>query len=253
MNTPFVHKDSIVRKIWGNADTVLLVFAGSAAEFALNKAVDWLYFTGRLPADPLGRLFSTVHYAQQIVFADTDNALAAIDRITAIHKNVEAGRNSRIPDSAYLDVLFMLIDYSIRSAALLGHTLDKKQQAEIFDVFQRVGARMQLVGLPDNYTAWERMRAEYLQTNLIRSTFTVDLYKQYRRHLGPLRYYLLLQVQSILVPRKVRRLLALPKAPLFYPVVWLYRMSRWCRIDRLIKALLLPAAYKVEIAGLDRR
>jgi hypothetical protein len=26
----------------------------------LNKAVDWLYFTGRLPSDPLGRLFSTV-------------------------------------------------------------------------------------------------------------------------------------------------------------------------------------------------
>ncbi|MEJ7663471.1 MAG: hypothetical protein WKG07_29945 [Hymenobacter sp.] len=39
---------------------VLFIFAGAAAEFALNKAVDWLYFTGRLPADPLGRLFSTV-------------------------------------------------------------------------------------------------------------------------------------------------------------------------------------------------
>ena len=37
--TDFVTRDSIVRKIWGDADTVLLVFAGCAAEFALNRAV----------------------------------------------------------------------------------------------------------------------------------------------------------------------------------------------------------------------
>ena len=42
----YVDTDSIVRRIWGTADTILLVFAGASAEFALNKAVDWLYFTG---------------------------------------------------------------------------------------------------------------------------------------------------------------------------------------------------------------
>jgi hypothetical protein len=62
-------KNAIVRQIWGNADTILFIFGGAAAEFSLNKAVDWLYFTGKLPADPLGRLFSTVVYAQQILFA----------------------------------------------------------------------------------------------------------------------------------------------------------------------------------------
>ena len=56
----FVKSDSIVRKIWGKSDTILFIFGGAAAEFALNKAVDWLYFTGKLPSDPLGRLFSTV-------------------------------------------------------------------------------------------------------------------------------------------------------------------------------------------------
>ena len=135
MNNPFVNKDSIVRKIWGNADTVLLIFAGAAAEFPLNKAVDWLYFTGRLPADPLGRLFSTVQYAQLIVFAEYDNALAAIDKITAIHKGVEASRGEKIPDEAYLDVLFMLIDYSMRAWELLCRKLDEREKAEIFGVF----------------------------------------------------------------------------------------------------------------------
>lgn len=51
----FVEPTSIVRTIWGKGDTVLFVFAGAAAEFALNKAVDWLYFTGTLPGDPFGQ------------------------------------------------------------------------------------------------------------------------------------------------------------------------------------------------------
>lgn len=252
MNNPFVNKDSIVRKIWGNADTVLLIFAGAAAEFPLNKAVDWLYFTGRLPADPLGRLFSTVQYAQLIVFAEYDDALAAIDKITAIHKGVEASRGDKIPGEAYLDVLFMLIDYSIRSSELLGRRLTDAEKTEIFEVFHRVGSRMGLKGLPSDYRRWKIIRAAYLETNLVRSTFTKDLYRQYRRHLGALRYYILIQTQALLTPGKVRKLLALSRTPVLYPVFILYKTTRRLKFDRLIKALLLPRMYKIQIAGLDR-
>jgi hypothetical protein len=104
----FVEKESVVRQIWGKSDTILFIFSGASAEFALNKAVDWLYFTGRLPADPIGRLFSTVSYARQIVFSKEADAYKAIDKITAIHKGVENARGSVIPDWAYRDVLFML-------------------------------------------------------------------------------------------------------------------------------------------------
>ncbi len=252
MHDPFVNKNSIVRKLWGNADTVLLIFAGAAAEFPLNKAVDWLYFTGRLPADPLGRLFSTVQYAQQIVFADNTHALAAIDRITAIHKDLETSRGDKIPDTAYLDVLFMLIDYSIRSAELLGRRLTPMEKTEVFDVFHRVGARMGLKHLPRDYDSWKTLRMQYLQENLVRSTFTKDLYRQYRKHLGLVRYIILLQAQSLLVPKSVRRLLSLPPALLFYSVLQVYKLTRFLKFDSLIKSLLLPSAYKVQIAGLNR-
>src|SRR6185295_9915837 len=119
----FVEKNSIVRRIWGKSDTILFIFAGAAAEFALNKAVDWLYFTGKLPADPLGRLFSTVTYAREIVFAKQAEALKSIDKITAIHIGVENSRGAKIPDWAYRDVLFMLIDYSISSFEVLERKL----------------------------------------------------------------------------------------------------------------------------------
>src|ERR1700728_2703146 len=119
----FVNENSIVRKIWGKADIMLFIFAGSAAEFALNKAVDWLYFTGRLPSDPMGRLFSTVAYSRKIIFSERETAFKAIDQITAIHAGVEKSRRAQIPDWAYRDVLFLLIDYSIRSFELLERKL----------------------------------------------------------------------------------------------------------------------------------
>ncbi len=249
----FVHKGSIIRKIWGRSDTILLIFAGASAEFALNKAVDWLYYTGRLPADPLGRLFSTVRYAREIVFSEYDAALAAIDRITGVHKGVETSRGARIPDSAYLDVLFMLIDYSIRSFELLERRLSKKEKAEIFEVFYRIGSRMELRDLPGSYQDWELMRAEYLEKNLVCSPFTKDLYRQYRRSLGSFRYRVLLQAQVLLVPARVRRLLSLSSLPWLYPVLPIYKASRFLGLDKVFKAILLPAKYKAEIAGLDTR
>src|SRR5918995_2777173 len=94
----FIDTRSIARTIWGNPDLVLLIFAGSAAEFALNRAVDWLFFTGKIPRDPIGRLFSTVGYAQGIVFANEETARHTLGRINAIHGSVEHQRGQAIPD-----------------------------------------------------------------------------------------------------------------------------------------------------------
>ena len=252
MEELFVDKGSIVRRIWGSSDTVLLIFAGASAEFALNRSVDWLYFTGRLPADPIGRLFSTVRYAQAIVFAERERALAAIDQITSIHRGVEASRGARIPDEAYLDVLFMLIDYSVRSFELLERRLSAAEKGEVFDVFYRVGLRMGLRGMPGNYPDYEVMRADYLAEGLVHSRFTTDLYKRYRESLGSVRYRVLLYGQALLVPVRVRQLLGLRGRGLLYPVVWFYRGARLVGMDRLVKAILLPGAYRTQVAGLER-
>src|SRR3954464_10807587 len=98
---------------------VLLVFAGAAAEFALNRAVDWLFFTGKLPNDPIGRLFSTAAYAQHIVFADELTASSTLDLNRAVQWAAEQERGQRIPEWAHRDVLYMLIDCSERAHALL--------------------------------------------------------------------------------------------------------------------------------------
>ena len=247
----FVKQDSIVRSIWGKADTVLFIFAGSAAEFAVNKAVDWLYFTGKLPADPLGRLFSTVAYARQIIFSDYDDAIRAIDKITAIHQGVEQARGAQIPDWAYRDVLFMLIDYSIRSFELLERQLTIQEKAEVFDVFYRVGAQMNLTGLPASYLQWELMRAEHLHHDLVSSEFTIDLYRQYKKHLGPLRYEVLKQVQLLMIPPLVNKHLQLNNVPWLLPVLWIYKFFRLIKLEFILRDALLPATYKSQIKSLD--
>lgn len=247
----FVKKGSIVRRIWGKSDTIIVIFAGAAAEFALNKAVDWLYFTGKLPADPLGRLFSTVSYARKIVFAEKNAAHQAIDTIAAIHAGVEAKRGMAIPDWAYRDVLFMLIDYSIRSYEVLERKLELSEKEEVFDVFNRVGIRMGLKGLPENFENWEKMRREHLRENMQRSDFTEDLFRQYRKHLGFVRYKLLLETQILIAPSQVHKLLVFRDISFLHPLVGLYKFSRNIKFDWLLKEMLLPAKYKREIRALD--
>lgn len=247
----FVDNQSIVRKIWGRADVVLFIFAGSAAEFALNKAVDWLYFTGKLPTDPLGRLFSTVTYARRIIFADLDDANRAIDQITAIHQGVEQNRGSKIPDWAYRDVLFMLIDYSIRSFELIDRKLTDTEKEEVFDVFYRVGTRMLLQGLPKTYKEWLIARDSHLEQDLISSKFTIDLYKQYRKHLGGLRYFVMKQVQQMLLPAYVRQKLGFSSFAVLKPVLSVYRLFRSLKWERPFKNALLPQKYKAQILALD--
>ncbi len=247
----FVEKNSIVRRIWGKSDTVLFIFAGAAAEFALNKAVDWLYFTGNLPADPLGRLFSTVSYARKIIFSEKEEALKTIDTIAAIHKGVENKRGKSIPGWAYRDVLFMLIHYSIASYEILEHPLSPEEKEDVYDVFYRFGMRMKLEGLPSNYTDWKKVRSYDLEHDLEKSEFSIDLYKQYKKHLGAFRYRVLLEGQILVVPKKVRDLLNLRSFSFLTPVLPIYKLSRKIKLDGAIKSLILPTQYKKEIKEID--
>ncbi|KAA9338455.1 DUF2236 domain-containing protein [Hymenobacter busanensis] len=247
----FVAPNSVVRTIWGKADTVLFIFAGAAAEFALNKAVDWLYFTGRLPADPLARLFSTVEYARQIVFAERAAAERAIDTIAAIHAAVEAKRGMAIPDWAYRDVLFMLIDYSIRAFEALERPMTLAERAEVFQVFTRVGQRMGIPELPASYANWEQTRQEHLAEHLEYSRFTADLYRQYAKHLGLFRYRLLLQAQRVVVPEPVSQLLRLGRVRWLLPALFAYRYTQHLPFSKWARESLLPDGYKEKILRLD--
>ena len=147
----FVEKNSVVRKIWGKSDTVLFIFAGAAAEFALNKAVDWLYFTGKLPSNPIARLFSTVSYARRIVFSSMEEANKAIDTIHNIHTAVERSRGGShtrlgVPGCiVHADTLFHCVVRAARKKIKRGR---KKRSVQCFlsswrkDGFERAATHL---------------------------------------------------------------------------------------------------------------
>ena len=247
----FVERNSIVRKIWGKSDTVLFIFAGASAEFALNKAVDWLYYTGKLPSDPLGRLFSTVAYARKIVFSPRDQAHQAIDFMNSIHSKVEESRGKVIPDWAYRDVLFMLIHYSIAAYELLERKLTNAEKEEVYNVFYRVGLRMELKELPANYIDWLPVRDSHLEENLQKSNFTVDLFHQYKKHLGIIRFPILVGVQKLIVPEIAKKKLFKNNFSPLKPIIKIYKISKSVKMDSVIKNILLPSEYKSEIKQID--
>jgi uncharacterized protein (DUF2236 family) len=248
----FVNPGSIVRRIWGDGDMVLLVFAGSAAEFALNRAVDWLFFTGKLPADPIGRLFATASYAQRIVFADETTASRTLDGIRAAHQAVERQRGGAIPDWAHRDVLYMLIDYSERAHQLLARPLSVDEQRELYDVFRRVGTGLAIPDLPATYSEWRTDRETHMHRDLVPSEGTRALYAQYRAHLGPWRYWLLLRVQAMLAPGHVRGLLRLNSAEWLRPLLRAYPVLVRAGLRSSIQRLLMPSRHLAAVRGLDQ-
>lgn len=230
---------------------MLLIFAGSAAEFALNKAVDWLYFTGRLPSDPLGRLFSTVTYARNIVFSENQKALHVIDAMRNIHAQVEANRNAKIPDWAYRDVLYMLIHYSIASYETLERKLTQSEKEDVYDVFYRVGSRMGLKDLPLTFHLWLVSREHHLLNDLSASNYTADLFQQYKKHLGGARYRILIESQKLVVPERVKKLLHFRGLQVLSPLLPVYKTIRNLKLDWFLFSGILPSTYRDQIKALN--
>ena len=145
----------------------------------------------------------------------------------------------------------MLIHYSIASFEVLERKLSAEEKEEVFNVFYRLGKRMNLEGLPENYRAWLTVREYDLEHDLTKSAYSMDLYKQYKKHLGAFRFRVLLEGQIMIIPDKVRELLHFRKFSLLSPFVPLYKASRLLKLDGYIKSLILPPAYKKEFKALD--
>ncbi|NDC41423.1 MAG: DUF2236 domain-containing protein [Chitinophagia bacterium] len=239
----FVKPGSKVRQIWSDRDAVLFIFAGSAAEFALNPSVDWLFFTGKLPSDPIGRFLSTLKYAHEIIFMPFEQAMQAIGRIVLIHNQVEDNRKARIPPEAYRYVLYMLIDYTLRAGKLFYPGLSGSQCEEIFDVFYRMGRAMNIPGLPGCYNDWRTDRARQLSKELKYNTFTPRLFAAYRRQLGVCGYWFMKQVQREILPREACGHLSLQPSHGSRILVAIFVQFRQYPVVLQISTLLAPAVF----------
>ena len=251
---PFARPDSIIRRIWGDVDVIMLVFAGSAAEFGLNKAVDWLFVTGDLPRDPIGRFFSTAAYARHIAFGSRAEAERAFARIRGAHAGVEKqrGQGTRIPDWAHRDVLYMLIDHSERAYQALHRPLTPPERDDLYDVFRRIGVGLGIPDLPATYEAWVVDRERHLQQDLAMSEHTRELERAYERAVGRWRMVIVRQLQAVLSPKRVVELAGLPRDPWIRPLLPLHSVVAMLGLRGVAQRLLVPAVHLDALRALDR-
>jgi uncharacterized protein (DUF2236 family) len=243
----------VTRRIWGSPDAILLFFAGGAAEFAALKAVDWLFFTGRLPGAPVERFFETVRFAQRVFFGAPAGAADAIENINRIHQRVEEARGEEIPQWAYLDMLFILIDYGERAHEVVFGPMTEGERRSHFGAALALGRAMHLSGLPSTYAEYKAQRHQQLLEDYARTPLTDELYANYRRALGPLRFRLLRLVQASVLPDELRQVLRLEPDPLVDKLLRCYRFLPGAGNKlRPLHGVLLPGRLAKQLREMER-
>jgi hypothetical protein len=244
---------AVTRRIWGSPDAILLFFAGGAAEFAAIKAVDWLFFTGRLPGAPVERFFDTVRSAQSVFFGDPVGATNAVERMNRVHRGVEEARGEEIPQWAYRDMLFILIDYGERAHEVVFGLMTEAERDSHFGVALALGRAMHLSGLPTTYAEYEAQRHQQLLEDYARGPLTDELYASYRRALGPWRYRLLRLVQASVLPEELRGVLRLEPNPLVDELLQCYRfVPGGGNKLRPLHGALLPGKFVRQLRTMER-
>ena len=199
-HTQHLRPATVVADLWSDPDALMLIFAASSAEFAVNPINEWLFFTGKLPADPVGRFLGTIGYMRQLMLAPSQQEYeAACGRIRGVHSEVETRRGRKIPDDAYLDVLLMGMHHSVRALEVSrGRRVNAEEAAEFVASYRSMAHHMGVPGFPEDIEAYSRLRRSRLA--LYRTTeYTRKLYAAYRRALGPLAYWMLCKLSPAVV------------------------------------------------------
>lgn len=243
MSTPDHHRyfgSPITRAIWGNVENIVLIYVGAAAEFALNRDVDWLFFTNRLPSDPMGRFIETFGYNQRVFFSPVEQLEGLGWHVRAIHTAVErqrakAGGPSQIPNRAFIEVNDMLVEYGIRGWEYLHKRTLTEAECEAY--YQDMRASCEMMGVTDldaSYAAYRERRERTLSEVLQASNETRRLYGAYRRALGNPRFWVGAAFQAHFVHPLVRQRLGLVRWP-FSGLA--YRLYPWVRSEAMFKLL----------------
>ncbi|HYG39856.1 MAG TPA: oxygenase MpaB family protein [Cytophagales bacterium] len=243
----------ISQKIWSSTDVILLVFAGSAAEFATIKAVDWLFYTNKLPSAPIDRLFDTARFAQWLFFSTPSAAAHTLETINKVHSSVERSRGMNIPNWAYKDVLYMLIDYSERGYKIVYGEMTSKEKQAYFEAAMAVGKGMHLEDLPETYEAYLADRKLSLERDYELSMFTSELFNRYKQSLGKIRYGMLRMIQANIVPAELNKILKLKANPAIDILLkWYHKLPGGGEKLKFMHDVLLPRKYTEQLKNLGK-
>jgi len=238
----------ITRKIWGDPENVLLIYAGAAAEFALNPENHWLFYTRELPSDPVRRFEKTLSYQKKLFFMPEEAVPAIARHIKDIHTQVEVKRSReqgeiKISDHAYLQVFSMLVEYGIRGYEYLQRRKMSQADREIyFNDIRSIALMMEIRDFPEDYCHYLTRRARMVGSELQCNVFTRELMEAYRKNLDPFSYWGLLQFQARFIDPILALRLDLKTNRIFGWLYWLYPRVRFKPLFKGLFDLMLKNA-----------
>jgi hypothetical protein len=235
----------ITRTIWGDPENILLIYVGSAAEFALNPENHWLFYTGKLPSDPLRRFERTLRYQRKLFFTPHEAIPALARHIKDIHKDVEKSRSQvegpiKISDQAYLQVFSMLIEYGILGFEYLRRRKMRLQERETyFDDMRSIALMMEIRDFPEDYRHYLTRRTQMVVSELQCNAFTLELMAAYRKSLPAFSYWGLLQFQARFIHPILASRLNLKSNRFFEWLYWIYPRVRFQPLSNRFFAFVL--------------
>jgi len=186
-----------------------------------------------------------------MMFASTPEEYARIaGDIRGIHTALEERRGRVIPAVAYRDVLFMNLEYSVRSFPFVfGRDLSVAEKDEIVRDFSVAGELMAVQDLPVTFSDYLDIRAERYQA-FAYTEWTDRLLRAYSRAIGSFHYhFFLLPVYTGLIAPEIRTILRLRP----HPNTWLFRVLSYptCRLglSDIFFSLFLPRRSYEAIKG----
>jgi hypothetical protein len=237
----------ITRAIWGDAENILLIYAGSAAEFALNPENHWLFYTGKLPSDPLRRFEGTLRYQRKLFFTPQEAVPALARQIKHMHSEVEKRRSQeqgeiKISSHAYLQVFSMLIEYGILGYEYLHcRKMPPPERETYFNDMRAIALMMEIRDFPEDYYEYLDRRTRMVVNELQCNVLTWELMEVYRKNLARVSYWGLLQFQARFIHPTLAGRLELRTNRIFGWVYWLYPRLRFQPLfNRLFTLMISP-------------
>lgn len=247
---------SFTRQIWTDLDHILLVYVGSAAEFALVPENHWLFYTGKLPAAPLDRLVSTFVWNRKVMQVPAEDMEALAKQIRGFHTPIEQRRSKEegtpreITQGAYRAVGAMLIDYALLAERYLnGAAISGEDREQYYQDQRRFFEAMGIEGWEENWEEYAANRTEEVRDHLKRNEYTDQLFASYRKDLGAFRYHLLLQFMGHFLPDAIREKFGIVPRAWFRPLYALYPKLHGTPLAGLVHRLLLPKRVRLGLVG----
>ena len=235
------------RSLWTDVDHILLVYVGSAAEFALVEENHWLFYTNKLPSAPLDRLVSTLVWNRKVMEVPESEAITLAKTIRGFHDTVEderrneEGGDPKISNKAFRAVGAMLIDYAILAEEYLsGHAVSDSDCEAYYQDQKQFFEAMGISGWEPTYEQYARAREQEVVTELQPNDHTQKLFDAYRKDLGGFRYHLLLLFMGHFLSEEVRAKVNIPKRTWFKPAYALYPLIHGTALAKVVHVLLLP-------------